>query len=1342
MGADPNFDVRELEYQYRRNGAGISFAKQFNSVPSKFICAGLNLAVAPDLVPKGKFPILKNIRSYQPGQIDCRPGQLQVNAAALDQLLVHSLKRLNDETNGLFTRIIGAGTKLYAGTTVPGAAKDTGYSGDPLSFVAFRPDQSPESWMYVADRLRMRKIKRDGTNYAMGIAPPNSVVLVTFAAPNVNLIEGFEAVGTCTIGGTAGALTAPTRVATTIQRILFDSGTTGWASVQPVSMDQIELGENINLNSGFGNAETATIFGIYKTIPSTTIGSITYDSGSTGLCTIQPVSLYAAPAAKTPARRVFADDSFDDGAPDPVLKKRRVRVTHAAPQPNNNWLTSLGLVADNVILLAAGTGNEELVRIISVSVGKDGIASVRVTTTLTHVAAETIDGVRSFRSYLTQNHVAAETLGDINLRSTITVGTGYIQNVTAYNLAVIGTRPTQDTDEIHLSIRLDNLASLVEGRILFDIDGTTHDFAHNALFHAFRPNDLVPGIKSSTTMLNARQRALQARYVDDTQQQFQSRGGVNKKYSDDYGDFSLGTRNTNAKQTPTGDSQWFDLHFKVSELTRIGTDKSRGLADVAGIRIQLQTNASVQLDVSSLWIGGSYGPDVGELGDPYLYRMRYRSSTTGAKSNPGPPMRSGISPHRQRVQVTPTASPDAQVDKIDIFRWGGLLPAWLYIGTATNSATPFFDEFGDQDVVFNDLLEFDNFQPFPTLDTPKSGTCNVAGTAVTGLTGDPFNTAWAPGTIININGINQIIYDQPSSTVRLNIVDNAGTLGGVPWFIAGPVLLGQPMPIIFGPVSNFVFGLGDKYQPGVLFYTKGNNPDAAPEVNFLEVTTPSDPLMNGGEVNGRGVVLSTQTAYAIVPSFDQVSEFQTIELGIGRGLFARWFFCIHKGVMYIGGKDGIYASSGGEAVSITGDIYPLFPHDGQPGKPVNGINPPDMTQVNDLRLSGSDNQIYFDFVDTNGDRRTLMYDTEIKGWYYDQYASPALTHYGDEGKGVHGLYMGCADGRYHQSIGKNDNGAAINWQVRTRCEDAGEQRADKQWGDAMVDMNANGSQAGVIITPYYDNFDLPAAAQTTGAEDIERNHYLVDLESGAGKLARNLSLDLICADLVGVTLYAWEPSFVIKPEDTVGRFSDWDDLGYAGAKFIQGVIIEADTQNIVRAVDVQHDGGTVGATIQAQHDGQMEVAYSWPPFVAHSVRLAPSGTEGWKLFKSRFVFEPAPELATNWTTQGTTHDLKGYQHVRNALIALESTSVVTLTVNVDGTDYVYQIASTGGAFQKIYVPFQAVHGKVFKYTLTSDIGFRLYVRDCEVRCRQFGAPGPYLPITPFGDISRIGGARI
>lgn len=1285
------------------------------SQSQRFITKGMSLSYARDVLPPGKFPLLQNVRSYVAGVLEPRPGMNALNAAALAELNVHSIKRLVNDipaASPAFTRVIGSGTKLYTIDGGVGTERDSGYSGDPLSMIRHRPPRSPEAYLYIADANKMRKIRADGTDFQMGIAPPNVAPTVAIGAPSYNVIEEFEAVGSWTNGGTAGAISTPDRFSTTVTRILYDTGTTGWASMQPASLASFQAGARVIVGAA---VETVTVERIFKATTTTTIGSIAYDSGSTGLCTIQPV---------TPTE---------------------------------------GLRADAGLVLDLGGGGEEMVRVLSVTVGPDGVSSFRCSTVNTQVATNGIDGIGTFRAFFGSTHVATDALAGKHFRSTITTGNGLLSLTVALNLAKIATRPTQEDDEIHVSIRIDDLSKVVEGRIFLDVDGALNDFTQNFFFNAFRPNDLAAAVDGTLTVLTARQRQIQRDLIDRFQRErdfrlleeldgFGARFGPREELIDQFFEplepISVG--GTTSGQTPTGDDQWFELRIKVKDLERVGSDAGRGLKDVAAIRISLQVTGTVVLDVDSWWLGGSFGPDAGAIGLPFLYRYRGRSSVTGAKSNPSPPTRSGIFPRRQNVVVSMTQHPDAQVDLLDVYRFGGALEGWTYVGTAANGASPqHTDVFSDSAIVGGDRLEFDNFQPFPTIDVPRSGTCNVAGTAVTWISGDTFDVDWAPGSVINIDGINHILYRQPSSATRLETVENVGTKTGVAFRLEQPTLLGQPMPVMWGPLAGetaiFLFACGDPFQPGVVFITKGNDPDSAPEQFHIEVTSPSEPMMSGVVYDGRVYAWSSERRFALYPSFDGPNIFTPLEIPGGKGLFSRWMLAVGPKIWF-GAKDGIYETEGAGQKSITDeDLHEFFPGEGRAPRSVTigttTVDPPDFSKVSDLRLHYYERILYFDFVDTSNNRRTLLYDTRTEGWFIDQYTPGVIVHAGEEGRGLNSLLLGGVDGKVYQASGSaDDDGTAIACLVLTPSLDLADSRAKKLVGDIMVEANTKG--IAVTATPWIDDYETALTAKVINTSALIQT--IIDIRGGEGELAEEIALALSWSATAAARpeLHEWDPAFVPKPEDTFLRGTDWSTADYSGAKFVQGVIIEADTDGVARTVQVQSDGGTVQATLTINHNGQIEAPFSFTPFVAHTLRLVPTDANSWRLFSVRWVWEPMPELATVWETQGTTHDIPGFQHLRDGYISLISSGVVTLTVTLDGVPFVVTIPSTAGVHSKPYVTFPARKGKQYVYRLTAAVGFRLFQRDCEVRVKGWGQAGPYTIVNPFGDVHRERGARI
>ena len=461
------------------------------------------------------------------------------------------------------------------------------------------------------------------------------------------------------------------------------------------------------------------------------------------------------------------------------------------------------------------------------------------------------------------------------------------------------------------------------------------------------------------------------------------------------------------------------------------------------------------------------------------YRYTYRSSKTGATSNPSP-----VSPE-QTLSVlantlSATPSPDPQVDKIDFYRLDTGLQDFTYVGTGPNSSAAFTDTLLDTDVAANPILEFDNYQPFPSIDLPRGGLVDVTSGVVTWVSGDKFNTRWLEGTDIIVGTIAFTLDKRPTSSVQLTC-SNVTVAGGVEvvvvpadgvnlvYEIAEPILAAQPLPYLFGPTDNinFIFGVGDPLRPGTLYWCKGNNLDSAPDTNQQDITSPSEVLVNGAMSGGRGVLFSTERAWLILPNFFNAlatvqgtvgSTWTLQESSIDRGLYIPKALAMEaSGNIFFRVKDGIHASAGGaQSKSISEDIYNLFPHEGITPQPVTRggytVWPPDDTKPQYQSMECADGYLYYDYLDVNGFYRTLVYDIQGKGWVVDAYQFPARIHRLEEGGNVNGTLVGCSDGSVRPLI---DSGLELACAVvLTRCETAGDLRAQKHWGDVYIEADS------------------------------------------------------------------------------------------------------------------------------------------------------------------------------------------------------------------------------------------------------------------------------------------------
>lgn len=1289
---------------------------EYQHKPHKFILRGVDLSRAVDLLSEGSYATARNVRGYQDGRVETRPGTTAL-AAALAGGAVHSLKRLNDEIGPTLTtptqsyaRMAGAGTKLYSDNSAHNAFTEiaSGLSGNPLSWIPIRPEQSPQPWMYIHDTTKLVRAKASAAgdavkSYQWGIAPPTTPLSIALGTPLIKTIDDMEA---GTFGGwaaSAGVLTNVDRAAAiVITYILYDTGSTGWACVNPASIGEIREGIDLTTSA---SAETVKVDSVYKAITTTTIGSISYVSGTSGLCTIQ----LAAPTAE--------------------------------------------LVMNSMVRIAAA----ENVRVLSVTYGPDGIPSFTCVTTGTRAAGDAVAGLASFRAYFVGTHAAAETLSGKMLNEvTAAAGITTLTRTVALDLSTFGTRPVLPSDLMVVSLNIDNVSLVTEIQFQLDVDAATNDFTKNYYLKAVSPADLTPVVQQTLPQLTVQQRVLQRDEVRASASLAQKLNMLSQDSNDPVilpGDVIvtgvIADPTPSVDQTATGTSQWSVIKIPISDLLagRVGSDTSRGLKDVAKIRISINATAVVTVQVDDWYITGGYGADsvlpnsTENAASPYYWTYRYRDGRTGDKSPWAPLNRSGFETSRNRIVLTPTASSDAQVTKIDIARIGGTLNEFRIIGTMPNSGT-FNDDFPDdvaaagQAVSMQDILNL--AQPFPVLDIPRTGTCDVKGTEVTWVSGDKFNVAAMKDSQVLINNVPYNLYTNPSSDQKLSLLQNAGTQSGVSFFIPDAFLQGQTLDAVWGPFGGadnplIVFGV----KQGTLYWTNGNDPSLSRTSNQVESTGGSEVLMNGCLYDSRPYVLSNERMFEIVS--DGEGGYVTREVANSKGLFAQYGLCVGLDRIYAVCEDGIYESQGGAFTKISHDLGPLLPHDDVAGIAVNGILPPDFTQPTKHRLEYSDGKVKWTFLDTGNVYRTWVYDTLKKGWEsLDKYAFEGAIQYHEEGESVHSELVGGKDGVIYQIGGTTDGGTAIDGEIETGAEDCGESRSLKQFGDIQLDVN---SAVDVSVQLLTNNLSGLLDTQTVNTAGV-REYELLNINDGTGVTARNLGIKLTWSGYA--IFYEWNPSFIPRSDVATERSTDWYAPNGGQACWLQGVKLDIDTFGVPVQFEVRGDSDAVVAVLTINHDGRLIEAFSWIPAFVHLVRIVPTTTAtDWLMYSEPvWVSEPEPELAKIWETQPTTHDFQAFGHLYRAQIAHRSTTDITMAVTIDGVDYEYSIPNSGGDYRKTYVTLQAIKGKSFQYTFESSEGYRIYKRDCVVECKSWADIAAYQSATPFGSLSRLDGANI
>lgn len=1313
--------------------------------PQLLIKRGMNVTLPGDRLAQEWFQYARNIRSYKVGEWRQRPGMTLLYPSIAES--VNHLTRLNHNSAGTFRRFIGTTAgKIWvdnAGHNLLSVA-DSGYSANGFTSVISRPDRSPTPFLFVANSQRNGKFSVSGARTEWGISAPVSAPTVEPQGVNYIVFGAStdlqSTVGWSLTGGTGPALSAggATLAVAVNSVLLYDSGTTGmanFASTGGAPFNDYIVNSIIQLTTG-GVVEYVMV---QESMPAVApplgtggaiISSIAYDSGVAGLCTI-----------------LFT------GVNSGIQRNSLLRLNH-------------------------GGGNAEFVRILSVTASLDGALSARCVTVNTHAAGEVVNGVSSARLFTNNAHSSGATgavlfsfsagysavAGDV-----VTLSRTINLNCTQATLSSGGSptsRPIKSDDILSISIQA-LFSSIQEIQIQLDVDVT--GFLPDYYYITIRQPDLI-GAALLTSSIAAQQLEFNRRNLDQSISNQETLlppptpiGEIGELTVRDGNQF-FGLPQV-GDVVPSGSpisvtakvlQGRADIKVPMSALVRVG-EQSGSLRNVitAKIIVKYSGTSTSGFNLSAFNISGSYEPNTLEI-PGYSYVYRGRNTSTGSKSNPSPAVRSPIESNRRRTVVTVSAHPDSQVDAIDIFRRGGTLTEYYLVGTLTNGAVTFEDNTPDSIAIRNPILEINRFKPWITSDVPKSGFVNVTGTSVTWVSGDTFNTGWVKGNQIFINQRVYTLYTNPSSTTQLELNESAGEGTNLPFLIPEPVLDGQTYPSVFGPYAGaageFIFVVGDPRNPGFLYWANGNDIESTSDANFIELCPPSEVLMNGCVLDGIPYCFSDKNSWRILPSFEggqtgAGSSFFPQDTTMGKGLAGRYGICVGDAIYFVS-FDGVYRTRGDVLESLTDDsLAPLFRRDGTfitdftvPVSPIDFLNP------NDISLTFSFDGLYLTFKAVDANFYTYFMSFLTKGWVLDSIGTGSITRSGREllTDDADNVIVGSSGGKVliRSNASFLDDADAISCELWDREEIWDRLRGTSQVGDVMIDVDP----ANATLTPtlrYENNTSNDVLGSITGNG---RDQFIRDVNSGMGRVVRGAALDLTWNTGTGNSpkIYAWEPSALLKAEETVNRATDWDNGGYTGTKWLQGFRLRGDTLGLGKSFQIEIDGGTFVEAFTFTANGEQVVTF-WltNPVVCHEVRLRGTDTDLWRNMGVEWVFEPEPERAAVWETQVTSLDLPFYSHIREMMIAHQSTTDITMIVTSDGVPLSYPIPNGAGSRIRSYLPQQAVKAKYRSFRFESSEPFGLWIADMEVKAGEWGRTESYRTIKPFGDLSRTnGGARI
>ena len=542
----------------------------------------------------------------------------------------------------------------------------------------------------------------------------------------------------------------------------------------------------------------------------------------------------------------------------------------------------------------------------------------------------------------------------------------------------------------------------------------------------------------------------------------------------------------------------------------------------------------------------------------------------------------------EQADLTLVASALSQGDITNIRLWrrGGTLPdEWRLVATLTDTNQVYTDNTADIDLASAEVMSFDN---------------DLIGTSV----------------------------------------DAAGTTLSD--------LTAVPLPYLWGPLQETLFGCGDPNRPDMVYFSKKGYPESWPAEATVALDSPQDEAVCGLIYDSKSYVFTQEALYELIPNILNGLTWTPFKTPCGHGVVSPYAMCVGPKVWFVA-KDGIYEWSGfGESRPISDALRPLFPYQGQEGYAVTygstTYQPVDFgtgIQPNlQMRLTYHNGEVWFHYRDVVGNAQTLVYNDLLQSWRLVAVNTYVLT-YSDEPPQEVLLGVDLA-GNTSQFTGGDRDGTPISSVLMTGGHDQGFPRADKQYGDGALWADCAGGSITVVVYAN-SNFAATVFSQVLTGSGLQR--YVLNL---GGIYARHIAYQLTwdATDAIQPVLYWLENSYLPLPEEITQRMTDWDDLGHAADKNVKGLLLTADTRGNAIEIQVLYDDSNVGATFTIGPDSTGKPRtynIGFAAFRARQVRLLPISSTEWKFYGiNRWLFDAEPESLdchdVYWGDGGYAHD--------------------------------------------------------------------------------------------------------
>lgn len=806
-------------------------------------------------------------------------------------------------------------------------------------------------------------------------------------------------------------------------------------------------------------------------------------------------------------------------------------------------------------------------------------------------------GATTFSAFFANTHLAADTVTDNAVGGTIPNGapvtTQQTSTMTATAIADLSVFPggvqVTDNDIVSLFFLIDIPANLVEIQLLFDVG----NFGDPIPFLSYYQANISPPSQTNT-LANV--------------------------------------------SIPRGQ---FVAFGQAGQLTHDWSSVKR-----VQVLFITQPNTTTNIQVDNIILFGNGPNSTGGVG--YDYRITYFNINTGWESSPSSPWVQSLwlEPFQQAVFLSLpdyTLNPlnnDPQLTHVRIYRRGGTLPSnWYLIDQIPITQRTYLDETPDSIAVLGKILELDNDPPITSLlPTPV----NTTFVGSFGPTPAGFNwttihvldtTNMSAGQYITVDtGVNQelsivvAVIDSSHFTAYLQIA-HANTSP-----VTASVTVGKAVDICCN-AFNQMWLAGDSNNPHVVYYSKINNPESFPPQNFIELGSPSDPVMALIPFNGQLYAFTLTTAYLILPAGTLGATVPyPSPTRCKHGLVGKFSWAATEGEIIYASYDGWYLFQAGEAGLLT-EIIDWIPK----GYLYGPVPPIDKTQWAQMIMAYANRETFVSYIDVNAVRRRAIWSSTYKRWRPDDEPSTAMFFEADTGTFVVAQNNGMI---YRDGVGDFYSGGVVNGAVvkipitinmQTNSDNQGLPNNPKVYNELTLDIDTANQPLNVSLL--FDNQATPLALGPVTATG--RNQVQLAINAGDGQESLNVALLITGQVTTAVTLYDAYLKAIVEAELRLTWDTFFTDLGTAEwkiAKQFYGVVNVPDPAGVTVNVYLENSVTPAFNFILPQTSGRVSVWIRLPAIKFKLIRFIGTSPTAFQLYADSFLeWKPA--------AQG-----KGYQH--------------------------------------------------------------------------------------------------